>query len=168
MEQCNGSDQTVQFRTGGSVSFFPEPDPCLGRLPLTPMGRGVARPGPPAGQRGQPGMPVFRRQIQGPARFSQPFGQPFRPPVQPHQGCQTDGFLLGRGSRILFPGLDESVTPGHGFRGQRLRKGPVGEFLKNGFSCFPLNRHGHGRQPLPAASSGVMAIIRWVRQKFQR
>jgi hypothetical protein len=88
---------------------------------LPPMGRAVARPGPPTGQRGQAEMPVFRRQIQGPARFSQP----------PHQRAQANGFLPGRVRRILFPDLDESVAPGESFRGQRLRKGLPGKLSQN-------------------------------------
>jgi hypothetical protein len=111
-------------------------------------------------------MPVVRPQIQGPAGFSQPFGQPFHPPVQPHQGRQTDGFLPGGGSRILFPDLDESVAPGEGFRGQRFRKGLPGKFSQNIGIFFTTDGESQGRQPLPAASSGVTAIIRRVRQKY--
>jgi hypothetical protein len=98
---------------------------------LPPMGRAVARPGPPTGQRGQAETPVVQPQIQGPARFSQPFGQPFHPPVQAHQGRQTDGFPPGCVRRILFPDLDESVAPGESFRGQRLWKGLPGKLSQN-------------------------------------
>jgi len=113
-------------------------------------------------------MPVVPHQIQGPARFCQPFGQPFRPPVQPHQGRQTDGFPPGCGRTILFPASDESVAPGEGFRGQRLRKGLPGKFSQNIGIFFITDGESQCRQPLPAASSGVTAIIRRVRQKYWR
>jgi len=68
---------------------------------------------------------------------------------------------------FAFPN-NASASLGDGFRGQRLRKGPLDKFKENIVIFFTTDGESQGRQPLPAASSGVTAIIRRVRQKYQR
>jgi hypothetical protein len=122
---------------------------------------------PPAGQRDRAEVPVFRLQVQGPAGFRQPLRQPFHPPVQPQQGEQTEGRFPIRGSRILFPDLDERRAPGKGFRRQRLQKGHRASSIRIYGSFSRLMTEARAGSQA-AVSSGVRIITRWLHKKFWR